>query len=68
MHSRHVQKDEKKRVVTLIHSQQLIFVQFVSLNKNKVVEKMTAGILMQMDFFGSEFWYFRFGNMAPQAK
>lgn len=55
MHSRHVQKDEKKRVVTLIHSQQLIFVQFVSLNKNKVVEKMTAGILMQMDFFGSEF-------------
>ena len=44
-----------KRVAKLIHSQQLIFVQFVSLNKNKLVAKMTAGISMQMDFSGSEF-------------
>lgn len=68
MHSRHVQKDEKKRVCKTYSLPAAHFRAVVSLNKNKLVAKMTAGISMQMDFFGSEFWYFRFGNMAPQAK
>ena len=55
MHSRHVQKDEKKRVCKTYSLPAAHFRAVVSLNKNKLVAKMTAGISMQMDFFGSEF-------------